>query len=174
MICLCKEKTSFQMSASIIEYPHNFKPYSALNVAEQFLKLANEQARVLTPMQLIKLVYLAHAWMLAFYQRPLIREGVEAWKYGPVIPELYEAIKQFRSNPVTHVACDQQKFDEKSLDIIQQVYAQYGHFNGIELSTITHEKDSPWDIAWKNEHPLISNDLITHYYQKLAHDVSCA
>lgn len=160
------------MNENVIQYPSRYHPYSAMNIAEQFRKLAEHKARVLTPMQIIKLVYLAHAWMLALYRRPMIRESVEAWKYGPVIPELYEAIKQFRSNPVTHVGCDPVAFDNETMDIIQQVYEQYGHFNGIELSTMTHEKDSPWDIAWKSEHPVISNDLITHYYQKLAHDNS--
>jgi uncharacterized phage-associated protein len=148
----------------------SLKIYQASSVANKMLEIASERGNVLTPMQLIKLVYLAHAWMLALHRRPLIKEAVEAWKYGPVIPQLYHEIKNFRSNPVTKINCAEESFDEEAQDIIQQAYSQYGNLNGIELSMLTHEKNSPWDIAWNNHHTIISNDLITHYYQKLADD----
>ena len=38
-------------------------------------------------MHAIKLVYLCHGWMLGIYGRSLIGEPVEAWRYGPVVPE---------------------------------------------------------------------------------------
>ncbi|WP_131993555.1 type II toxin-antitoxin system antitoxin SocA domain-containing protein [Dokdonella fugitiva] len=40
-------------------------------------------------MQLLKLVYLCHAWTLGLLGRPLLREEVQAWRYGPVFPALY-------------------------------------------------------------------------------------
>lgn len=141
--------------------------YNSLLIAKILLSLAAQQDRVLTPMQLIKLVYLSHGWMLGLYNRPLINQEVEAWKYGPVIPELYQEIKHYRSNPVKDINYKEEIIDENSLDIIEQVYKLYGSFTGMELSMLTHEKDSPWEITWNNGKTIISNDLIAYYYKKM-------
>ncbi len=141
--------------------------YDCLLIAKILLKLATREDKVLTPMQLIKLVYLSHGWTLGLYGRPLIKQDVEAWKYGPVIPELYQAIKQYRSSPVREIICIEETIDEIFVDVIEQVYKIYGSFTGIELSMLTHEKDSPWEITWNSGKSIISNDLIAYYYKKM-------
>jgi len=145
-----------------------FNMHSSIDVANKLLELANQNNKTLTPMQLIKLVFLCHGWMLGLYGRHLIKDAVEAWRYGPVLPNLYKKIKHFRSNPVTkinseHLCPDQ--FDEVETNVIEQVYNLYGHWNGIQLSALTHEKDSPWDKTWNSGNLIISNDLIENYYQ---------
>ena len=57
---------------------------SARAVANEFIRLAKADCKSFTPSQLMKLAYIAHGWMLALYQRPLITDRIEAWKYGPV------------------------------------------------------------------------------------------
>ena len=141
--------------------------YSSLSVAKHILTLAEQNNEVLTPMQLVKLVYLAHCWMLGAYRKPLIKDDAEAWRYGAVIPKLYRAIKQYRSHPVEKIECDEATFDEYSQDIIEQVYNKYGKLSGITLSKITGGKNSPWDSTWKDGYTIISNDLIRHHYEKL-------
>lgn len=141
--------------------------YDCLLIADTLVKLATLEDKVFTPMQLIKLVYLSHGWTLGLYGRPLIKQDVEAWKYGPVIPELYQAIKQYRSSPVREISCKKEKIDERFADVINQVYKIYGSFTGIELSMLTHEKNSPWEITWNSGKSIISNDLIAYYYKKM-------
>lgn len=142
---------------------------TSISVANELLNLAKNKNKTLTPMQLIKLVFLCHGWMLGLYGRHLITDQVEAWRYGPVLPDLYHKIKHFRSNPVTTLDNDSHNhFDTEEKDIINQVYEIYGHLNGIQLSTLTHEKDSPWEKTWKSGNSIISNDLIENYYQKQA------
>jgi uncharacterized phage-associated protein len=144
------------------------KSYKSVIIAKELLIRASKEQKTLTPMQLIKLVYLAHAWMLAIYSRPLISEEIEAWQYGPVIPSLYHKIKEYKGSPVEYINSEENdSIDDSSVDIIDQVYEQYGHFSGIELSMLTHEAGSPWEIAWNNEKKIISNDLITYYYREL-------
>jgi uncharacterized phage-associated protein len=64
-------------------------------VANEFIRLARADERYFTPLQLIKLVYIAHV-----FQSPLITDRVEAWKYGPVIPDLHHAMKGYRAASV--------------------------------------------------------------------------
>lgn len=146
--------------------------HSSIVVANQLIKLAESQGKSLTPMQLIKLVYLCHAWMLGLYGKHLIKDPIEAWLYGPVIKTLYDKIKQHRSSPVYKImpSNDDKKFDPLEEDLINQIFETYGNFTGIELSTLTHEEGSPWSITWNNDgkNAHISNDLIENYYKRMA------
>lgn len=141
-------------------------------VANRFLTLAAERGDALTPMQLLKLVYIAHGWMLGLYGRPLIRDDVEAWQYGPVIPRLYNAVRSFRSQPVVGpLQAMNEVLDPQELSIVDQVYDIYGKLSGPVLSRMTHAQNTPWQLTYKpNEFGLdISNDIIEeHYRQKAA------
>ncbi len=140
-------------------------------VANRFLELAKEANDALTPMQLLKLVYIAHGWMLGLYGRGLIRDEIEAWQYGPVIPRLYNAIRDFRSSPVKGpLRASREELDPQEESIIQQTFDAYGDMSGPALSRLTHAKDTPWDLTYiPNEYGCqISNDLIENHYKALA------
>lgn len=145
--------------------------YSSLYIANRFIKLAKDRNGYLTPMQLLKLVYIAHGWSLALNDKKLIAEDVMAWKYGSVIPELYREIKSYKSSKITHeIPIDNDiKIIETDLSLIDEVYSKYRQFTGIELSRITHKKGTPWSKTWKsNPWGAISNRDIDSYYKELA------
>jgi uncharacterized phage-associated protein len=62
-------------------------------VADAILKIAKEQGKPLTPLKLMKLVYIAHGWHMAIENQDLFNNRIEAWKYGPVIPDLYQVTR---------------------------------------------------------------------------------
>src|SRR5882724_82988 len=68
---------------------------TSLSIANYFIKKARESGAEMTPMKLIKLVYISYGWYLAFANKPLINEKVQAWKYGPVVPSVYQEFKKF-------------------------------------------------------------------------------
>lgn len=144
--------------------------YDSRAVARQLLALAHERGEALTPMQVIKLVYIAHGWMLGLYHRPLIKDEVQAWQYGPVIPRLYNAVRKFKSGPVdANISANDERIDEQAQSIIRQVYDRYGKFSGPALSRMTHAPNTPW--AQTYEHGgfgiAIPLDLIEDHYAKL-------
>jgi uncharacterized phage-associated protein len=153
----------------------NHYPIEMLNsvtVANRLLANAKTDGRTLTPLQILKLVYLAHAWSLGLYARPLITDEIQAWQYGPVIPSLYDRMKDYRGNPVT---APLPTFQNESLSpsqsrLIEQVNDLYGDMTGPELSRITHAPGSPWSQVYepgKFGIP-ISNDIIRDHYKRLA------
>lgn len=161
-------------------------PFDALAVANYFLDKAEEEGRSLTHMQLQKLVYIAHGWHLAITGEPLIYERVEAWPYGPVIPNLYQQFKQFGSGPVTERAMtvDLENWEpvpyslardgmgQGTADVLAAVWRGYGRHSGLELSSLTHQSGTPWDqTVAANPSPrnrVIPPDLIRAHYVGLA------
>ena len=121
-------------------------------------------------MQLLKLVYISHGWMLALYDRSLFRESVEAWRYGPVEPNVYNAFKKFGGNQITEPLKDySDHFDEYELDVMKQVVDAYSGYTGLQLSGLTHKGGSPWDttISMLGSRAIIPNDLIKQHYRSL-------
>jgi uncharacterized phage-associated protein len=145
--------------------------HKSLSVAQRLLDECKANGQTLTPLQLMKLVYIAHGYMLGTHGRPLLDESVQAWKYGPVVPSVYHAVKGFGSDPVDAVKGADPNFpftdDEKQ--IIKSVAATYGKFNGITLSSATHAPGTPWKQTWDafGKNAPISNDLIENFYSEI-------
>ena len=152
------------------------KTPSSIQIAHEIVKLGAKQnpPRFFTPMQLLKLVYISHGWMLALYGRPLISDPVEAWMYGPVIPKLYNKIKSYRDQPVKAEALEgsfgssRAELDKYEEHMIAEAVKKYGHLSGPALSRITHARGTPWSLTYdKTKTKIISNDMIADHYQLL-------
>lgn len=157
--------------------------YDPKSIANVFLAMAEAEGKRLTPLQLIKLVYIAHGWYLALTSKPLIRESPEAWQYGPVVPSLYHEFKKFGNSPITgrcEYAFDiaPPELPEDGEDgglhrFLQKIWKVYGKYTGAQLSTLTHQEGTPWHEVWfhhggKDRHGAdIPNDLIRKHYQEL-------
>lgn len=145
--------------------------HSPAAVANKFIHLATQRGDTLSPLQVIKLVYLAHGFMLGLYGRALVNEEAEAWTYGPVFRSLYRQVRKYGSQPVQPLSGSAEKFDELEDDIITQVYEKYGGKTAMWLSKLTHQPDSPWSQVWndgRGHSAKISNDLLEDYYSRLA------
>lgn len=147
-------------------------------VARKFLDIARADtpSKPLTPLQLIKLTYIAHGWSFVNLETPLVSEDVYAWKFGPVFPNLYHALKSFGSQPVDEVPVSyQEQKSETDLDpnetaLIKAVYDKYSDYSGIQLTRMTHRQNTPWHKTWQisQNGVVIGNDLIRGYYVGLA------
>lgn len=146
--------------------------HDSRTVANRLLTLAEARGDTLTPMQLLKLTYITHGWNLGLYGRPLIRDDVQAWRYGPVIPRLYNSVRDFRGNPVRGPIAtpNDDRLTAADEDIIQQVYGIYGDRSGPALSRLTHARGTPWALTYVPDEfgIVIPNDLIEDHYKRLA------
>jgi uncharacterized phage-associated protein len=163
----CQVSTRFFHTNHYIGAMHDSR-----TIANFLLKKADVSGNPLTPMQLLKLVYIAHGWNLGFYGRPLIRDEVQAWQYGPVIPRLYNKVKDFRDQPVKGplLADTVDTMTEIDRDLLDQVWHVYGEMSGPALSRLTHAPGTPWALTYKPGKwgIRIPNDLIEDHYRKLA------
>jgi uncharacterized phage-associated protein len=142
----------------------------ALAVAQRMLEECgkSEPSASVTPMQLIKLVYIAHGYMLGRHGKPLLDEPVQAWQYGPVVKSVYNAVREDRSAPVKAVrGAGPHEFTPEEAAVIRHVAQAYGRFDGITLSSATHKPDTPWHVTWteRGQNSPIPDDLIENFYR---------
>jgi uncharacterized phage-associated protein len=63
--------------------------YPASLIAQLFVNRAIKEGNPITQMKLQKMVYVAHGLYLASHNEPLIKENFQAWRFGPVVPDIY-------------------------------------------------------------------------------------
>jgi uncharacterized phage-associated protein len=159
-------------------------PYDARAVANRLLDLADERNLKLTQISLLKLLYFSHGWYLSGYNRPLLIQEFEAWKYGPVIKVVRDEFRTFRSKPITCRATkldiktnersvvDSRLSDEDSLFVLS-IFNAYHVYDAWQLSEMTHEPESPWDSIWNSVSPIgrlalrIENQAIKAHFDGL-------
>lgn len=154
--------------------------YSAKAIANYFLDKGDVEDVDITPLKIIKLVYIAHGWHLGLKGEPLIADKVEAWDHGPVIPELYHEFKHYGKSPIRGRAYEEvlasirydPVIDSSHVeDFLDEVWGEYGEVEAWELSAMTHQPHTPWDITRKKNkfrfkmNPIIENDLIEKFYR---------
>jgi uncharacterized phage-associated protein len=157
--------------------------YSPIAVANYYIAKSLKSGVTLSPMKLIKLVYIAHGWHLARKGEPLLSEGVQAWKFGPVIESLYHAVKRFGDRQITSLISVPTGSgreipiveDGDTRRFLDSVWDSYSKYSGVQLSTLTHRADTAWYEIWhcrdgkSGRRALIPNDLITEHYRRLEH-----
>ena len=106
-------------------------------------------------MKLQKLAYYTHAWWLSRFETPFLNERPQVWKFGPVFEELYHDLKGFGSVPIVTPQPDHDTpFDPPpTIDGIAQlnqlidwIWARYGHLSAEALSERTHAPGTPWKL----------------------------
>lgn len=160
--------------------------FNSIAIANWFIERANRDDQPITAMKIQKLIYFAHGWHLAIAGTPLINEQVQAWKYGPVISNVYHQLKYGGSEPVMEMIDEietARKSDGKlafirrtpTLDscnipseqmvfvksLLEKVWSEYGKLSAVQLSNLTHLPGSPWHSIWDPmKHNPINNSVI--------------
>lgn len=141
--------------------------YKALDIANKLIARARDDEEFggagLTNLKLQKLLYYEQGYHLAFYGTPLFDEPIEAWMYGPVVPEVYNEFVSFGSSPIT-VTDSPICLDEQDEILFNNVYDAYRDFSAIGLMNKTHA-ESPWlDARPHKRGTVISLDSLRRYF----------
>jgi uncharacterized phage-associated protein len=153
-----------------------------ISIANFFIEKAISSGKPLTNMQAVKLTYIAHGWYLGLTGQPLLDELAQAWKFGPVVPSVYEKFKLCGRNPITAPASQALNSDtvnsyslsnDELVPFLDKIWETYGKYSGSALSDMTHRPGTPWDEVYnrqggkENRDVYIPNDLIERHYKLL-------
>lgn len=156
---------------------------SALSVANYFVRKSLDEGKELKPLKLMKLVYIAHGFMLALMDRSVLNkefDKVEAWKLGPVIPSVYYSFKIYKNSAITQetfvvrVSGSKLDFetpklnDEDAKKVCDIVWKRYDKHTDSDLVSILHRPGTPWAFCYRaGENKPIPDELTKMYYKKL-------
>jgi uncharacterized phage-associated protein len=156
--------------------------YPSASIANAFLDRAYRDRRPIDPMKMQKLCYLAHGYSLITHEQPLFDEKFEAWKFGPVLPNLYHLLKGYKFRSVARKIKDYDYETRREIDapppndpaiteILDFVWNQYGGMDAVDLSDWTHERDGPWNQVVSTQKEFVRNmsipdSLIADYFMR--------
>jgi len=159
-------------------------PYSAVLIASAFVARSLKEGNYLTQMKLQKMVYFAHGYHLAKYGEPLVSEPVQAWKFGPVIPPIYNDYKMYGSSPITdttyttttHASWEKiyASLSDSAKDAINYTWEATMPLSTSKLTSWTHLPEGPWAQVYNenDREAVIRNDKIQEYFVKFMRSVA--
>ena len=112
--------------------------YDACQVANWFIMRARRDGRVLTIMSILKLTYIAHGIHLAEKSKPLFRNEIQAWRYGPVIVDVYHASRKQGMKISEPLSGKPNIEDTAVIQLLEKVWNKYSNRTSSELSKLTH------------------------------------
>jgi uncharacterized phage-associated protein len=120
----------------------------AMDIAYRIIKLAKDNPDLvpdLSHLKLQKILFFTAAWYAANKDARLFDEDIYAWKYGPVVPDIYDELKRFSSRDLLK----EDQFKDVALKInedpeldddIKSVLEHYGKMSTYELVARTHNE----------------------------------
>ncbi|MGV6802128.1 MAG: Panacea domain-containing protein [bacterium] len=140
--------------------------YDATQIANWFVKRTHQDGNTMSIMSILKLTYIAHGWYLESKKSPLFSNRIEAWQYGPVIPDVYNAFRSQGINVSKPVREHSSQISNADEEYLERIYDIYGNLSAFQLSDLTHVVGGPWDIATKTGgyYAPIPDELIKQHY----------
>jgi uncharacterized phage-associated protein len=141
---------------------------SVVQIADYFINKSKSNKLSINHTKIQKLCYISQGFTLALLNNFLFYEEIQAWKYGPVIPTLYEKLKNYKNQEITNpILPEPEEIKNTNItQILDFVFKRYSTFTAGQLTSLTHETDTPWYEVWnKEEWSTIPPQLIQNYYQ---------
>lgn len=150
---------------------------SALDVANYIIDIQIEERGLnISHLKLQKLLFYCQAFNLAGKGCPLFKEEIEAWPYGPVIPQVFTKYRVYGNSIIPFSESDDEEQPNVSgiavegFSIIASVLEAYGKLSAISLMERTHKED-PWMEAFKKgQGTVIEHTAMQKYYKRFWND----
>lgn len=156
--------------------------YNVLDIARYIINYGNECGYNISNLKLQKILYFVQASFLVENHEECFTERIEAWDFGPVVPEVYQEFKMYGSSTIPYIdsyidlsngiwESTRKPYDESIISfedrkIIDEMVDQCSKYSARDLVEITHSQ-APWTDSyvkgWNNE---ITKESIYNYFKE--------
>lgn len=127
--------------------------YSAMDVAKYTISYYCEQGSPISNLKLQKILYFS--WIEYYKQKKqhLFEDSFCAWKFGPVVPDVYYEYCIYAGMPIPDYPYDK---NPKTLlsgadqNILNPILHRYIGATAHDLVDKTHEEGKPWSVIYQN------------------------
>lgn len=140
--------------------------YNAVDVAKYVICYCKQHRHFVSNLKLQKILYFIQANFLVELQKPCFCEEIEAWDFGPVVPEVYKSYRMFGTANIPYLEKSEifQSISEQDKKCMDEIIEKCSKYSTSELVAIT-QKQLPWMEAYqKYYHNVISKDVIRNYF----------
>lgn len=157
--------------------------YNVLDVSRYIINYSNRKDYDISNLKLQKLLYFVQAFFLVFTLsgEECFPEEIEAWDFGPVVPEAYREYKQCGSGNIPPISSyiefnNDNIFHSKKEDyteecikksdriLINDVVDAFADYTATDLVELTHAQ-SPWQDAYvRHQNNIITKESIRGYF----------
>ena len=139
--------------------------YNVSDVCRHVINYSNNKDYGISNLKLQKVLYFIQAYFLISTNKQCFKEKIEAWDFGPVVPEAYREYKQFGSGDIPTISfvvdfdkdniwnSKVQQYEDDviaSVDkvMIEAVVDKFADYSATDLVSITH-RQAPWKNAYQ-------------------------
>lgn len=156
-----KKRDGYMKKGNPLNTPNSGKWYRAVDIAKYILTKCTKDGVPISNLQLQKILYYIQAYSLK-HQGPMLQESFYAWKFGPVIPEVYFLYCGYGASTIsgTYPTVDIDAADQAAIDAIVEEKRELPPWDLVED---THRKGGAWDKVYqdgKGDRHVIRNDKI--------------
>lgn len=150
------------------------KTYTANQVSKFLVFIASKkvigdegETEGITNLKLQKILYFVEAYFLATVGRSLFSDEIHAWKYGPVIPDIYQTYKKYGASLIPSELGSDSGIEESDGQMIAQIWEFFDKYSARRLVDMSHSHD-PWIKAFESAENggsgVITRDHMKEYY----------
>lgn len=135
--------------------------YKAIEIAKYVVSKCYKDSCPISNLQLQKILYFIQKTYLQDYNKPLFSDFIEAWQFGPVVPEVYYHYCGYGAMKIT--SDEESDFSLDDTSVVDDIINEKRKLYPWDLVNSTHQSDGAWDIIYdqgNGNHNIIPNDLI--------------
>ena len=138
--------------------------YNAIAVANHIIKYEHSKDRLISNLKLQKLLYFVQVQFFIEYGKPCFGNKIEAWSFGPVVPDVYHTYKIYGSLDITKLedGINIDDISDEHKETINSVSETFSDTPVYEMVDITHHQ-TPWMRAKRNQ---FSNEITNESIQQ--------
>lgn len=120
--------------------------YEALNIANYVVYYSNKNRYSISNLRLQKLLYFIQAYYLYSFGKACFKDEIEAWAFGPVVPNVYHKYKKYGAGSIPY-SFDNVKeisnINNADKEVINMVVTKLSRYGVYDLVQTTHQQ-GPW------------------------------
>lgn len=121
--------------------------YNALDLAKYIVSKCIKEGHPISNLQLQKILYYIQKGILENGD-PAFSDEIEAWQFGPVVPNVYYYFCGFGTMPISS-SCEEYKIEESDSDLIDGIVEEKRDLDPWTMVSETHKKNGAWDQIYR-------------------------